>query len=194
MKKLLVKYAWFLSALLILGTYMMLFRTAEVNGSSMEPTYHGRDLLFMLRTESVNPGSIVAIYNEQLNELLCKRVIGVAGDHVVIDSKGLRINGERVVEDYVSYKDWFMSSRTVDVVVPEDEIFVMGDNRIVSNDSRGLGCMPCSDIAGVVIVNVTQLCGARRDTLVRAVTLLIFASIAWEVVKRLRSKDSKITE
>lgn len=194
MKKLLLKYAWFLSVLLILVGYSLLFRTAEVNGSSMEPTYHARDLLFMLRTESVQTGNIVAIYNEQLNELLCKRVIGVAGDHVVIDNKGLRVNNERVVESYVSNSEWYMSSRDVDIIVPDGEVFVMGDNRIVSNDSRGLGCMPCSDIAGVVIINVTQLCGVRRETLIRTVTLLIVASVAWEIIKRLRGSDSKITE
>lgn len=160
----------------------------------MEPTYHGRDLLFMFRTENVNKGDIIAIYNKQLDELLCKRVIGVAGDHIVIDNKGLRVNNERVVEDYVSSSEWHMSSRTVNVVVPEGEVFVMGDNRIVSNDSRSLGCMPCSDIVGVVIVNVTQLCGVRRDTLVRMVTLLIAASAIWEVVKWLQGRDSKITE
>lgn len=160
----------------------------------MEPTYHARDLLFMLRTESVQTGNIVAIYNEQLNELLCKRVIGVAGDHVVIDNKGLRVNNERVVESYVSNSEWYMSSRDVDIIVPDGEVFVMGDNRIVSNDSRGLGCMPCSDIAGVVIINVTQLCGVRRETLIRTVTLLIVASVAWEIIKRLRGSDSKITE
>lgn len=194
MKRFLAKHAWFLLTILILGGYVAFFRTAEVSGSSMEPTYSSRDLLLMFRTESVHQGDIIAIYNKRLDELLCKRVIGVAGDHVVIDETGLTVNGELVTEDYVIRPDWYISSARVDVTVPDGQIFVMGDNRIVSNDSRALGCMPTGDLAGVVIWNVTQTIGVRRDTLIRVVTLLIAGSIGYELVRKLLEGNSKNTE
>ena len=194
MKRLLRKYAWYISAALILVGYVMFFRTAQVNGTSMQPTYDPADLLLVWRTESVNRGDIIVIYNEQLRELLCKRVIGVAGDHVVIDSYGLMINDEPVTEDYVIRQDWYSSSAKVDIVVPDGELFAMGDNRPVSNDSRALGCMAISDLTGVVIWNVTKTIGVRRDTLISIVTLLIVGSIGYEVVSKLRGSSDNNTE
>lgn len=185
MKRLLVKYAWWISAILVIVLYVMFFRTAEVNGTSMMPTYKNQDLLLLWRTESVNPGNIIAIYNENLNEVLCKRVIGVAGDHVVVDSSGLCINGTMMAEPYTSTEDWYRTSIHVDLVVPEGEVFVMGDNRIASNDSRALGCMPTSDITGAVICNVTKSFGIRREMLVRAVTILFVASVVFDIWQRL---------
>lgn len=192
MKRLLVKYAWFISAMLVFVGYLMLFRTAEVRGSSMEPTYSSRDLLLLWRTEEVDRGSIVAIYNEQMNEVLCKRVIGTAGDEIVVNRGGLSVNGEVVREPYTSTEDWYNSTREVSLTVPVGEIFVMGDNRIASNDSRALGCMPNSDIIGVVIINATKTLGVRRDTLIRAVTILLVLSFGYDWVKRLRGKKDEI--
>lgn len=186
MKKLLVKYAWFLAALVLFLGYVMLFRTAEVSGTSMTPTYSHQDMLLLLRSDAPNPGNIVAIYSYDLKELLCKRVIGVAGDHVVITSDGLCVNDVWYTEDYVSTSDWYETSDPVDVVVPDNEIFVLGDNRVASIDSRRLGCLPTDNILGVVVCNVTKSFGIKRETLVRAVTLLIIGSIAYEVFRKLK--------
>lgn len=183
-RQLLAKYAWFLLAALILVGYAAFFRTAEVRGSSMEPTYSSRDLLLMRRFGCIRHGDIVAIYNEKMNEVLCKRVIGVEGDHIIVNSDGLFINDTEVAEEYVISEDWYKSSAQVDTVVPAGELFVMGDNRTASSDSRVLGCMPISDLSGVVLFNVTKIFGLRRDALIRAVAILLVCSLCLDIYKK----------
>lgn len=142
----------------------------------------------MLKSDKPSHGNIVAIYSEKLNELLCKRVVGVAGDHVVINKNGLFVNDKLVEEPFVSQADWYEVSQEVDLVVPVNEVFVMGDNRTASRDSRLVGCLPTSDIRGVVVCNVTRLCGITRETLVAAVTMLITGSLVVELWKKSRNK------
>ena len=69
-RKFLFKYAWFLAAVLIVLGYFALFRTAEVSGYSMEPTYHNKDLLLMRRVGHIARGDIIAVYSEKMNEIL----------------------------------------------------------------------------------------------------------------------------
>lgn len=184
-RKFLIKYAWFLAAVLIVLGYFALFRTAEVSGSSMEPTYHNKDLLLMRRVGHIARGDIIAVYSEKMNEILCKRVICIEGDHIVVNSDGLFVNDEKVTEDYVIREDWYTVSATVDYVVPAGEIFVMGDNRVASIDSRVLGSQPVSSVTGVVLFNMTKTFGFRRDALIRAVVVLLVCSLCCDVYKRL---------
>lgn len=194
MKKFLLNYVGIILLVAIIVTYLLIFRTAEVDGTSMAPTYDNGDLLLLFRSQSPKNGDIVAIYNSHLRGLLCKRVIGVAGDHVVVDEQGLSLNGVAVEESYVSTSDWFMTSTSVDLVVPDDEVFVMGDNRIASNDSRQLGCMATNDIVGVVVINATKFCGIDRKLLVKIVAILISVSVVWIYLEHRFKKDNGIVE
>ncbi len=84
-----------------------------------------------------------------------KRVIGVAGDHIVIDDDGFVYKNDVLLEeDYI--KDGFtnQNGEYVDVVVPENTVFVMGDNRLMSKDSRSFGCIPISKVNGYVIIRL----------------------------------------
>ncbi len=83
-----------------------------------------------------------------------KRIIGLPGDHIVIGDDGFVYrNGEKLDEPYL--KDGVTNKETYnDIVVPEDTVFVMGDNRLVSKDSRYFGCVPISKIDGYVIIRV----------------------------------------
>lgn len=82
-----------------------------------------------------------------------KRVIGVAGDHIEIKDDKVYLNGELLQEDYLD-KDTPTNMGTYglfsDIVVPEGYVFVMGDNREHSTDSRCFGCIPVSKIEGKV--------------------------------------------
>lgn len=158
----------------------------------MYPTYSSSDLLLLFRLGKVKHGDIVAIYSDQLHGLLCKRVIGLAGDHIVVDETGLYINDVLYSEDYVSVEDWYKASNSIDIVVPAGEVFVMGDNRLASTDSRVLGSRAVSDILGVVLFNATKLFGINRKTIQRVATTLIVISIIVLLIYANRSKASRV--
>ena len=81
-----------------------------------------------------------------------KRIIGLPGEHIQIKNGKVFINGEELKEDYLEEglltED--LGGQFIDVVVPENTVFVMGDNRDGSMDSRKFGCIPFEKIEGVV--------------------------------------------
>ncbi len=79
-----------------------------------------------------------------------KRVIGVAGDHIKIEDGKVYRNGEELQEDYLPEGTITKNKTYSDIVVPEDCVFVMGDNREHSTDSRDFGCIPISKVESKV--------------------------------------------
>lgn len=95
---------------------------------------------------------------EASKESYIKRVIGLPGEHVKIENNKVYINGEELVEDYLS-KDVLTMKKGVyyDLVVPEGTLFVMGDNRPNSTDSRSFGCVPIEKIESKVWIRFWPL-------------------------------------
>lgn len=84
-----------------------------------------------------------------------KRVIGIAGDHIVVNENGeVYRNDQKLDETYLNDGTTNQSGVFTDVVVPEGTIFVMGDNRLQSKDSRIFGCIPLDKVNGYVICRV----------------------------------------
>ena len=82
-----------------------------------------------------------------------KRIIGVAGDHIEIKDGKVYLNGQELVEEYLDegvITNMGQYGLFSDIVVPEGYVFVMGDNREHSTDSRCFGCIPVSKIEGKV--------------------------------------------
>ena len=107
-----------------------------VPSGSMLPTLEIGDVLYCwkgLNTESLQRGSLVVFYNEELDLLMIKRIIGLPGEVVEIKDGTVFINGEDLVENYVLFCD---SDRNGTFVVPEGHYFLLGDNRKNSNDAR----------------------------------------------------------
>lgn len=75
-----------------------------------------------------------------------KRIIGVEGDHIKIENGKVYRNGKELEENYLADGIETTSKVFADIVVPEDCVFVMGDNRPHSTDSRDFGCIPISKI------------------------------------------------
>lgn len=80
-----------------------------------------------------------------------KRVIGIAGDKIQIKDGNIYINGAKLQESYLKEGTFTSAGYYNDMVVPEGYIYVMGDNRSESMDSRSFGCIPIEKIEGVVI-------------------------------------------
>lgn len=117
------------------------------------------DILYISKDE-FDKNSLLAQYTtiniNPLRTRLVKRVIGLPNDHIQINEIGeLYINGEHFYEDYVedSYTNINSSGidyMYIDIIVPENSVYVMGDNRSESIDSRSFGCVPIDKIYSVL--------------------------------------------
>lgn len=134
-----------------------------VSGQSMYPTLENNDYLFVnklaYKTEEPKRGDIL-IFKTQLLDTksnkkkdLVKRVIALPGEHIVIKNSKVYINGKLLDENYIKNVD---TLGAIDIIVPENEIFVMGDNRPVSQDSRSyeIGTVSINDIVGKVSLRI----------------------------------------
>ena len=87
-----------------------------------------------------------------------KRVIGLPGDHIRVISDGTVTRNDEVLEEpYLKDGTTSQNGIYVNVIVPENTIFVMGDNRLGSMDSRALGCIPMDKLDGYVIGKIWPL-------------------------------------
>ena len=140
------------SALEIINNFIctgLLCRTT-VNGRSMNPTIQdGERLLYNPFVGKINRGDICIV---NVNEkLLIKRVIAIGGDHLTISIYGsVAINGEWQDEPYINPQE--TDGQSIDIIIPNGELWIMGDNRGHSTDSRHFGTVELGDVLGVVIL------------------------------------------
>ena len=145
--------------------FAFVVRFAGVVGTSMVPTLDNRDWL-AITAFLPNPkrGSIVIISprTNNFHEPLVKRVVAVAGDEVNIEDGKVFVNGEALDEPYLPPKTetqpapWFLAAVEYPVKVPAGTVFVLGDNRGGSTDSRyaDVGFIRADDILGRVMFRV----------------------------------------
>ena len=88
-----------------------------------------------------------------------KRVIGLPGDHIEIKDDSVYVNGEKLDEPYLDYGTKTTSAEGcfTDIVVPDGYVYVLGDNRAVSGDSRRFGCIPIDKIEGKAVLRFWPL-------------------------------------
>jgi signal peptidase I len=141
-----------LVAVLLATTFI--FRHSVVEGPSMETTlFGGEHLIISDLFYTPERGDIIVCedYTTKLRKPIVKRVIALPGDRVEILITGdVYVNGELLEEDYV-YEDEETLYNHVDVIVPEGEIFVMGDHRNLSTDSREIGTVDMDSVLGKVL-------------------------------------------
>lgn len=166
----------FVLALLI---NVFIFEMTGVDGPSMNPTLEHGDRLFAVKINQIfknvpKRGSIVivdgntmrdrtlmdevkdsaivsTILRRKNRDLLIKRVIGVPGDVLEFRDNRLYRNGELLEEDYI-LEEMIVENKSIKV--PEDHVFVMGDNRNNSRDSRSIGPIPLKNVRAKVIVRL----------------------------------------
>lgn len=129
-----------------------IFVLVQINGSSMKPTLNEDEVIILRQTKAVEKGDIVGFYYG--GKILLKRVMAGAGDEVDIDREGnVSVNGERLGESYLKEKRLGKCDLEFPYEVPEGAIFVLGDNRAISMDSRikSIGCVESYQIVGKVV-------------------------------------------
>lgn len=162
-------FVFTLVAVLIVTTFFV--RHSIVEGDSMLNTLHNGDTLIISDLfYEPKQNDIIVIESSDLGKAIVKRVIAVGGDRVMVKPDGIYVNGEKLYEPYVytDGADYLYDLRRCgklrdnpsfrlipgshyEFTVPKGEVFVMGDHRSDSTDSRDLGTLPVDAILGKVL-------------------------------------------
>lgn len=155
-----------LSILIGIGVAFLLttfvFQQVQVDGHSMDETLQDGERLFLWKLANIDRFDVVVLDSPDKEKLFVKRVIGVAGDTIEYKNDQLLLNGEVVDESYLNplkeeyerkYNDNFtqdftLAEKTGETIVPEGKVFVLGDNRQNSTDSRIIGFVDLDSIHG----------------------------------------------
>ena len=127
----------------------------QIYGTSMTPTLYDGDIVLTLKTSEFETGDVIAFYYN--NKILVKRVIGTSGDWVSMNEDGdVMLNGELLYEPYVVDKSIGECNIEFPYQVPEERLFVMGDHRSVSIDSRNttIGCISQEQSVGKLVFRI----------------------------------------
>ena len=130
----------------------------QIYGNSMAPTLSEGEIVLAVKGNNFATGDLVAFYYN--NKILVKRVIAMPGEWVDIDETGnVYVNGNLVDEPYVSDRALGDCNITLPYQVPENRVFVMGDHRSVSVDSRNttIGCVAQEQVVGRLVFRIWPL-------------------------------------
>lgn len=136
----------------------MLTPVLQITGESMAPNLVTGEIVVSLKGSRYTTGDMIAFYYD--NKILVKRVIALAGQWVDIDEEGnVYVDGELLDEPYVTDLAYGECNIELPYQVPETKIFVMGDHRSVSLDSRNtaVGCVEEEQIVGRLLFRVWPL-------------------------------------
>ena len=134
---------------------MLFLPVIQVSGDSMKPTLNNEDIILLVKTKNFSTGELCCVSWQ--NKLLLKRVIGLPGDSINIDEKGnVYLNGELLDEPYVTNKALGECDIDLPYTVPEGKLFIMGDQRETSIDSRStaVGCVDYDQMVGRYLLRI----------------------------------------
>lgn len=137
---------------IVIVVVVVLIRTfiitpVRVDGDSMKNTLKNGDILLLYKLSSINRFDIIVLDEEKDNEKIIKRVIGMPGETVAIKKGKIYIN-DKVIDDEYAYGE---TSNYNKVTLRDDEYFILGDNRLISKDSRYFGPIKDNEIKGKIV-------------------------------------------
>ena len=147
------------SLVMIVVIFTLLFRIVGVDGDSMKNTLQNGDRLILTSSLGYTPerGDIVVV-NRYTDEPLVKRIIALEGETIEITTDGrVLVNNKEVDEDFAYFENPHLGTPAKDLVIPQTVpagcVFVMGDNRQNSHDSRAadIGFVSVEDIVGEAV-------------------------------------------
>lgn len=143
-----------MSVMMVLGR-MYIFTPYQVSGMSMSPTLTDGDKLLLVEGKEYKRGDII-VMDSVVTEgsTYVKRVIGVSGDTVKIEDGKVYVNDEEVVGDEIGDTLTNTEEEVSTVNVPEGEVYVLGDNREGSTDSRYFGTVDLSVVNGKMLKGI----------------------------------------
>lgn len=154
--------ALFIALIIAAGIRYFIFAPIIVDGQSMMPTLHDEDMLIVSKMSYTigDPERFdIIVFHAPEGKDYIKRIIGLPGDKIEYKDDQLYVNGKKVDEPFLDeYKqaltkgdltyDFDLMSEIGQATVPEGELFVMGDNRRHSKDSRMIGAVPMEKVIG----------------------------------------------
>lgn len=160
----LIKY---ILVLLIVISFInfFLFTPVAVRGESMKPSLQDGDRLIVSKVSEINRFDEIVFDAPDQNKRYIKRVIGLPGDTVDMENDILYINGKSFKEPYLDKNksplpgftltgDFSLKELTGETKVPKDKLFVLGDNRLNSKDSRFFGFIPMKSVLGKAVYRI----------------------------------------
>ena len=137
---------------IVIVVVVVLIRTfiitpVRVDGDSMKNTLKNGDILLLYKLSSIDRFDIIVLDEEKDNEKIIKRVIGLPGETVAIKKGKIYIN-DKVIDDEYAYGE---TSDYNKVTLKDDEYFILGDNRLISKDSRYFGPIKDNEIKGKIV-------------------------------------------
>lgn len=144
---------------LFIVVYLFVLQPNQIKGGSMEPSFFTGEYILTskvtYRFRSPNRGDVVVFKSPKNPDIeYVKRIIGLPGDKILIKNSDLYVNGNLIQENYIAAKtNLWQGGSTKEgeqLTIPPEEIFVMGDNRPRSSDSREFGPVPTASVIGYV--------------------------------------------
>lgn len=151
-------YALIIVAGLSMLVSTLLLSVLRIYGDNMDPTLSSGNIVVALKTSRCSQGDVVALYYN--NKILIRRVIALSGDLVEVSGSGeVLIDGTLLEEPYVAEPDLGQCNIQMPYEVPQDQLFVMGDQRQTAVDSRvtAIGSIPQEQVIGKVVLRIWPL-------------------------------------
>ena len=139
-------------------TAVLFLPVLKIYGSSMTPTLSEGEIVISVKGSNIQKGDIVGVYYG--SKILIKRCIASSQQWVDIDQDGnVFIDGELIDEPYLVEKALGETNIELPYQVPDNSIFVMGDHRSTSIDSRNtsVGCIDAEDIVGKIVFRIRPM-------------------------------------